>query len=410
MKKLIFVFAGLLFFFALDFGSAEVFRFKYSKGDTYRILSTVSEDVWVNGVFNNHTEIVNRSGVTVTETVGDRARHEASFMVTQNSTVAGTDEPWAWGEEYKSVYTRDQYGKYTVSDQYFLPTIRDVPVFSQTDIPVGGIWEAQGEEAHDLRGTFNINKPFKVPFNAQYTYTGAEKMEDNRTLHVITAQYTMEFEAPRPPATTRNTLTDYPAKTTGYSHQTIFWDNDKGAIDHYYEDFRIVIETSAGNVFEFTGKVQTEVTDYTGDRARVEDTAVVLQAQIDFTGIENVTVAQGDRGLTFSIENINFAADSDVLRDSEKKILDTLADLLEAFPNNDLLVTGHTARAGSVVTQQELSERRAKSIADYLISQGVLDAHRIFTRGLGSTKPIATNNTEAGRAKNRRVEITVLEN
>jgi outer membrane protein OmpA-like peptidoglycan-associated protein len=352
---------------------------------------------------------VNRISVTITETVGERARHEASYMTTENSTAAGADDPWEWGEEYKSVYTCDQYGKYTISDQYFVPMVRDVPFFPEGDVSVGGVWTAQGEEAHDLRRTHNVSRPFKVPFTANYKYTGTETTDDNRTLHVITVQYTMEFAVPRPSSAVRSTLTDYPTKTTGYSNQTIFWDNDKGAIDHYYEDFRIVIETSAGNVDEYTGKAQAEVTYYTEDKTREEDAVEDVQTKIDLQGLGDVTVVAGDRGLTLSIENLNFEADSAVLRHGEQERLDKIADILKAFPNNDLLVTGHTARAGSTASQKDLSERRAKVIADYLVSQGVLDAHRVFTRGLGSEKPIATNNTEAGRAQNRRVEITILD-
>jgi outer membrane protein OmpA-like peptidoglycan-associated protein len=237
-------------------------------------------------------------------------------------------------------------------------------------------------------------------------YTGTEKTADNRTLHVFTAQYAIEFAGPRLPTTARNAAIDYPARTTGYSNQTIFWDNDKGAIDHYYEDFRIVIETSAGNVFEFTGKAQAEVTDY---ESPIEDAAEDVQTEIDLQGLGGVSVVADDRGLTLSIENLNFEGDSAVLLPGEQEKLDKIVEILKAFPDNDLLISGHAARAGAVQMQQKVSEMRAKAIADYLVSHGVRDAHRVFTRWFGAEKPVATNNTEEGRIKNRRVEITILD-
>ncbi|TFH42122.1 MAG: OmpA family protein, partial [Chrysiogenales bacterium] len=74
------------------------------------------------------------------------------------------------------------------------------------------------------------------------------------------------------------------------------------------------------------------------------------------------------------------------------------------------LVTGHTARVGDEAGSQSLSERRAQAVADFLISSGGADRKRVVTRGKGSREPVAENETEAGRKRNRRVELTILEN
>ena len=126
-------------------------------------------------------------------------------------------------------------------------------------------------------------------------------------------------------------------------------------------------------------------------------------------GIENVTVKQSDKGLTLSIENIKFKADSAVLEESEKEKLSQIARILEAYPTNDILVSGHTALAGTAKVRQKLSEQRAEAVANYLIQLGVKDRYHVFTQGFGASKPIASNNTESGKAKNRRVEITILD-
>ena len=94
--------------------------------------------------------------------------------------------------------------------------------------------------------------------------------------------------------------------------------------------------------------------------------------------------------------------------DSEKKKIDKIAKIIESY-TNDLLISGHTALAGTAESCQILSEERADSVANYLIKKGVRDKYHIFTQGFGAKVPIASNATEEGKSKNRRVEITILD-
>ena len=93
---------------------------------------------------------------------------------------------------------------------------------------------------------------------------------------------------------------------------------------------------------------------------------------------------------------------------SEKRKLEKIADILKAY-KNDLLVTGHTALRGNEKARQILSGERAQSVADYLVTLGVRDSYHIFTQGKGAAEPVATNQTEEGRSRNRRVEITIMD-
>ena len=109
------------------------------------------------------------------------------------------------------------------------------------------------------------------------------------------------------------------------------------------------------------------------------------------------------------MENIQFKPDSAELVNSEKEKIKKIATILQAYPDNDLLVSGHTALAGTEKARQQLSEERAESVAKFLVSLGVKDKYHVFTQGFGARIPIASNKTEAGKAKNRRVEITILD-
>ena len=101
-----------------------------------------------------------------------------------------------------------------------------------------------------------------------------------------------------------------------------------------------------------------------------------------------------------------FDFDSDVIRSEAATNLRNLAASLEKYPGSDLLIVGHTDSVGTDSYNLRLSERRAESAAAYLVANGV-DRSRLRARGLGETEPVAPNDSDAGRGKNRRVEVAI---
>lgn len=106
-----------------------------------------------------------------------------------------------------------------------------------------------------------------------------------------------------------------------------------------------------------------------------------------------------DSGLLFDF-------DSDVVRPEARTNLRNLAASLDKYPGSDLLIVGHTDSVGTDAYNLGLSERRANAAVSYLAGQGV-DRSRMRARGLGETEPVAPNESEAGRSKNRRVEVAI---
>jgi outer membrane protein OmpA-like peptidoglycan-associated protein len=113
-------------------------------------------------------------------------------------------------------------------------------------------------------------------------------------------------------------------------------------------------------------------------------------------------------GLVLRVNDLRFVADSDAILPSELWRLDAIARALKALPNKSFLVAGHSAAVGKAAGELELSIKRAKRVTDELAARGI-EASRLLYRGFGSSKPLAPNDSEEGRAKNRRVEITVLD-
>jgi len=102
-----------------------------------------------------------------------------------------------------------------------------------------------------------------------------------------------------------------------------------------------------------------------------------------------------------------FEFDSDVVTPTARTNLRQLAHSLDEYPNTDLLIVGHTDDVGSDDYNQRLSERRAMSAARFLVSEGVA-GERVQTQGRGETEPVESNQSDAGRAANRRVEVAIF--
>lgn len=398
---------SLLAFLSLSAESEVLFRFKFNKDDQSRVLSTVEENVFLNGVLNHKATILNRISCRVTEVnkAGD-GKCEAVFMTSETST-GSYGKNYVWGQEYDSVFTRTPLGKYDISDIYFMPTVRDVPIFPEKPVKPGDTWTSQGHEAHDMRITFGIQKPFKVPFTAEYVYKGDEyDNAQGKTFSLIEVKYNLYFESPVPSSSLSEDMLNYPAVTMGHSAQKIWWDNEKGMIDHYSEEFRIVIETFYGDNISFVGTAHAEVQEFT--RVSTEENIQKIKEFVGDSGIEDIDVKASEKGLTISIENIQFEPDSSRLMESEKKKLRKIAQILKQF-DNDLLITGHCADRGTKKNQMKISEDRAVSVAEFLSELDVRNPNCIFTQGKGATDPVAPNTTEAGRKRNRRVEITLMD-
>jgi outer membrane protein OmpA-like peptidoglycan-associated protein len=105
------------------------------------------------------------------------------------------------------------------------------------------------------------------------------------------------------------------------------------------------------------------------------------------------------------IYGINFDSDSDKIKSESNPTLDKIAGILKAKPDWKMTIEGHTDSQSSAAHNQDLSERRAAAVKTYLQGAGI-DAGRLSTVGFGATKPVASNDTELGRAQNRRVELT----
>ena len=130
-----------------------------------------------------------------------------------------------------------------------------------------------------------------------------------------------------------------------------------------------------------------------------------LRRELAGSGVD--VVRQGDNITLNMPGNITFAFDSSNLQSQFYPVLNNVADTLNEYNQTVIEVAGHTDSVGDASYNQTLSVQRAQSVASYLTGRGVMQQRMIVT-GAGETRPIASNDTEAGRAQNRRVEITIV--
>jgi outer membrane protein OmpA-like peptidoglycan-associated protein len=131
------------------------------------------------------------------------------------------------------------------------------------------------------------------------------------------------------------------------------------------------------------------------------DTVTVMEPVIEKIPADTLKIVAGKK---LVVENIYFETDKSVLKTESFPVLDEIISAMKDQPGLKVEIDGHTDAQGTKEHNQKLSEDRAKSVAEYFVSKGI-DQSRITTKGFGSGKPVADEESEEGRQKNRRVEF-----
>jgi len=404
--------AAILIFFLIAFTAAafgDEFEYRHTAGARYRILSVVDQAVYINGTLSHRAETLNRIAVDVIDVRADGSGfHKAVFQSSERlvydsqQRLNSAGNGFHWTMEYESEFERSRLGRITIAPQYFMPVVRNVPVFPGRNLSVGDKWYSEGHEVHDFRGEpFRIEEPYYIPFNAFYEYLGNRQWK-GQNYPAFSVTYNIES---RPPAVRGNL---YPVRISGSFNQLVYWDREAGQEKAYTETFRITFHMSNGLRIEYRGTAQAEyVESETMDKHRLISEIIEEIAKLD---IQDIQVTAVEEGVSISLENIQFYADSDVMLPGEREKLLMVADILTRYPGRDVLVAGHTALAGTAEQRMTLSQDRARAVADYLLSRNVRSPDRIVIRGYGAERPVADNSTQEGMSRNRRVEIILLEN
>ncbi|MBR3501554.1 MAG: OmpA family protein [Alphaproteobacteria bacterium] len=130
-----------------------------------------------------------------------------------------------------------------------------------------------------------------------------------------------------------------------------------------------------------------------------------LREKLAGTGVQ--VLRDGDNVRLIMPNSITFDTNNDVMKTSANQVLDSVAIVANEYDKTNLQIIGYTDSSGNDKINVPLSQRRAISVANYLALRGV-NASRLHAMGAGASNPIASNQTESGKAQNRRVEIMLI--
>lgn len=258
--------------------------------------------------------------------------------------------------------------------------------------------------------------PTRIPVLAEYQYIGKKKYNGTDT-HYVRAVFALRYhgedhlgDADMLRSEGSRTADIYlddrnrPLFIREKIDETFFYKRaesirQRGFLLHFYDYGQHTVYNS-GSV-----PVATALLDHSKNPVKPESSN---KERIKDKGDGIFNVQETPRGILLNLKNLHFVADKAELLHGEDKKLDEIAAVLKTLTFKNLFVEGHTADVGDKSTQHGLSLRRAKTVVDELTKRGIPSGVFIYS-GAGGSKPISSNTTEAERALNRRVEITIME-
>ena len=407
----------------------------YQVGDTYKIIEKHNFRKWENGKYLGavYREI---QGALKREPRSPEVQFQGRFYLLEQSQQGGVSRSPKIEASFPAVLLVSPYGTILSSTADRFPTMRKFPLLPQ-DLREGFRWQEVAERVLDP--DFN-GKVTLVPVLVDYRYEGIGTYR-NEEGHRISGKYAVRYRQ----AVTA--LHDPDLQEVQGTHDVaIFMSLQKGGLRFITESFKEEYRYKTGRSLRLEGTVATffegvapldinriakafgippsapapeavpvpPVAPRTmgdpvqGFTPETKLSTASTESPVSPRTLPDVDLEEKPEGLTLTVKNLRFRPDSAELLPEENARLTALADGLKQIPQKRFLIVGHTADVGNPVGQKKLSLERAKAIVDALVRMGI-PQDRFLYEGRGAEEPVAPNTDEANRARNRRVEITILE-
>lgn len=410
MKKLFFV----LFCVFVNLNCFSQVLIQYNQDRTYTLVERTDLRRYDNGRYIGLLSREVRSFINQDEHPKYKNFYQGDFYVLEKTKRNSFEVTLGINEAIPSSFTISEDGNLTMIEDNGFPSFRSFPTFPKDKIKIGDKWNATAERAVDP-----LNKGIitRLPIYIQYQYTGDGKYHDE-DIFILKAQWATRYGI-----SYFDSQGDKELKSAMGSHKADIYVSKKTGCALLVRD--IVDETFVyqdGNKINFQGfitlfteyppAVDREIIIPTLNRiAKNNDDKNDDDTQKDFfkdKDVPDISYENTSRGIRLTIQNLQFKPNSSELLPGEENRLNQIAKVLKQAKNSMFLVEGHTASTGNISGEKQLSVERAYTIATELIKRGI-SAEKFIYKGSGSSKPIASNETPEGMAKNRRVEITILE-
>ena len=363
-------------------------------GDQYRITERQNLRVRINGsykgyLFREYRGFLRRQS-------GNDNHYKGEYYILQDMKRDSQLIAKAVDDVYLTDFLINNAGYVSIDNKFEVPLHRSFPAFSFDPVAPGDSWIASGTDLiYDSEGDF-----VTIPFLCRYIYRG-DDIYQSRPVTIIDAQYALRYKK----GSYDNNISDIVSINGSYKAVIMLFKDTEGGI-FIRSDINQNLISKSGNTENTTGFA---LTWYNGiSVSSIESTREKIISSLEKSNNEDIVIEERANGLVLQMQNIHFLPDSPIILPEERGRMDAIANLLKQAEGSTFLVVGHTADVGTVESQYDLSVERAKSIVDELVLRG-LSSKQFLYRGDGGDKPIASNLTNEGRAKNRRVEITILD-
>ncbi|UER68002.1 OmpA family protein [Borrelia sp. BU AG58] len=367
---------------------AETLEFKYSKGSKFRIETTDNQTIYLNGVLNAKTKTNIQVSSEVKDIKGDFADIRSFFRILKRDDER---DVFLLKEEFEGNFSINGQGEYRINHNQKRPSVRGIPRFPKRPVSVNEGWTYPAEEYIQASTISKDIKDFIVKFDVNYVYKGKEKIR-GRSYDIIHSNYE----------------SNYNVKDISFSqkvNQIIYFDSTAGNTYRYNDTYVFDMKNGKDNI-KMVGNSSGETISVELKNDNLVENEV--KEYIRKKQIASVDIKKNEKGINLSLD-IEFHPDSFQVMKKEYTKLNHIAKLLEKFKDNNILIEGHTAKFGTEQEMQELSEKRAHSIGNYLLKMKVKNKNQIFFKGWGAKKPKYESSSPLA-SKNRRVEITILNN
>lgn len=380
----------------------------YNGGKSYDYIERTDLRRYDNGKYKGLVSREVRSQIINTEAPSSKYDsyegnyYEGSFYVYEATKRANAEVFPGLDDSIPSSFGITPEGYLEMYEDNGYPTFRGFPTYTTKKIKPGDKWKAKAVRTVDPlnKGIFT-----KVPILVEYTYL-RDEIYNGEEVFLLSAKWATRYGAKSyidfggdktlVEAQGSNNATLYVSKKTGMA---IVIRDTVDELYTYSDGNKIALK---GTINIFT-KYQPSVNDDEVYGAIQRVTGISdEQIESDIVSVENTS-----NGIRLSIPNLQFKSDRADLLDSEKERLDKIAEILKSSGTSMLLIEGHTADTDNPTGELALSKERAKVIATEMVKRGIRP-ERFVIKGRGSEQPIADNSTKEGMAKNRRVEITIL--
>ena len=323
------------------------------------------------------------------------------------------------------------------------PSFRSFPAYPRQRIAIGDSWQCHGERAVDPLGNGQISR---MPMLVEYTYLRDDSYNGS-PVYVLKAQWATRYgvsyidpegDPELKSAQGKHDATILVSKESGNAivvrdivdEYFVYEDGrkvalkgtislftkyppayDRGKLVHALQRAAIVSPEKAQELARADGAGSSGKNGSRQPAASSSSSAggskAAAQAALSGKGLA-IAVDNTADGIRLTMQNLQFKPDSAELLPAEQARLDALVGVLKEAPESRFLVEGHTASTGNPDGELRLSVERARAVAEALVRRGI-PAEQFICTGCGGTRPLADNSTPEGMARNRRVEITILE-